>query len=551
MSVVHDVRGRSRRGARSIRRMLYGGLGLSPTVTAHWTVQRLRQAKAPTLVENSSFTWAVAEEDRTTLVWIHNYWSDGYGIDRPEIVSTLLDSSGTSLKDWRVVLEPDSTHVVDVREICRELGLGLPFEGELLMRVAHEKLFAGRPLQAFAEYVRDDGEATGVHGQYGLMRTPAAQVVGTMRVEARADMRTAVIVTNPYLGPGGPHPLRARLTVLSADGRQQSAGVPSVPSMGTRRVYLDEAFPNLEAFLEGEPGHFLLKLPCPSSRIANFIEYADGSRVANHGTIDRTFDQGAGAPAGWTASVPVASTFVRCDEHRDTVLSFSNNWGPIAADYSVTSTFYSLAGVSLATYTRTVPHLGFHHVSARELLSRAGISGPTVAHAEITIKPESEVSESPAQFDVLLGYYKADQLVAEVQVGAEFINGDIPPGVRLPDVRRTRVFGRVAVGDGRRTRVFLAHPSGCQGPYDKVAQPLFTLIDMAGTSRSTWQAPEMPPHSALLVDIDEIFPDARQLLGPTNSGTVRVRDTEARLFGYYTTETDGATTFPICHLIGG
>jgi len=478
-------------------------------------------------------------------------WSEAYGIERPTINASLRNAAGTSLKDWAIVLEPDSTHVVDIRAVCGELGVALPFEGQLLLRIAGEKLWAGRPLQVFAEYLRDDGEATGVHGRYGLMKIPAAQVVGNMRVEALADRRTAVIVTNPYDGPGGPQPLRAELTILSADSRRRSLRLPSVPPMGTSRVYLDEAFPNLQSFLGGRPGHFFLKLPCPSSRIANFIEYDNGLRVANHGTIDRTFDQGTGMPADWTRSRPVASTLVICDDNRDTVLSFSNNWGPITSDYGVTTTVYSLAGKLIATDTQIVGHLRFSHLSVRDLLAASGVTGRTVAHAEVMIRPTGAVVERPAQFDVLLGQYRGGRLVAEVQVGAEFINGEVPPGVALPDIRRPRTFGRVRVGDGLHSRVFIGHPSGSRVLYENIASPVLTLVDMTSTRKATWQGPDLPPHAALLVDIEEAFPEARELLGPSGSGTVRIRDTNARLFGYYMTETDGAATFPLCHLIGG
>jgi hypothetical protein len=533
--------------------MVDGGRGLSPATTLTWGYRRFiaRNGAQPAAAQNSSFTWAAADDQRTTLAWLHNYWSDAYQIDRPVIDVQLLASSGAVLKDWSVTMEPDSTLVFDVRHICREAAVPLPFEGELLLRTSHPKLFAGRPLQVFAEYVNDDGEASGVHGQYGLMTIPAAQVVGNMRAEAGHGSRTAVLVTNAYAGPGGPRAMRPKLIMLDAEGRKRTKHLEPVPPFGTTRVYLDSAFPQLEGFLGGRPGHFHIKLPCPSSRVATFIDYADGRRVVNHGTIDRIFDQGSGMPAAWTRSLPIASSLVVCGEDRDTVLSFSNNWGPLASDYEVTVRVSGEDGRELARRAVVVRRLAFEHMSLGDALRAGGVAPELGRHAEVTIRPLSDIPEWPALFDILVGQYRGERLVAEVQVGAEFINGEIPPGVRQPDIRRTRTFGRVKVGGGVRTRIHIGHPVSATGDYAAEARPTLTLIDMSGTRRVARETAAIPPHGGIVIDVQDFFPEAGEILGGTGAGTLRVRDTSARLYGYYLAETHGRQTFPLCHLIGG
>ena len=543
-----ELRRRARRGSRGIRRVVDGARGLGPSVTLAWAARRATTRHSPRH-ENTSFTWVIADHGTTTIAWLHNYWSDAYGIDRPELSAELFDRSGASVACWSVGLEPDETISIDIRERCRAHGVRLPFEGQLLLRLIDDKLMGGRPVQVFAEYERDDGESTGVHGQYGEMGVPAAQVVSAMRVEAGRGHRTAVIVTNPYNGPGGPTSMRAELTVLSADGRHRRARLPAVAPRATHRVYVDEVFPDLAGFLGREPGHIRLKLPCPSSRVSTLVEYDDGRCIANHGTVDRVFDQGAGRPVGSAEPGPVASAFVICDDRRETELTLPNVWGPVAGEYEAQIDVFASDGRHLVTQTVPVPRDGLAQVRMKPVLRRAGVPLPTVAHAQVSVRPAGQVDEWPATFDVLVGLLKGDELVGEVQVGSDFYNSPVPAGVRWPDIRRTRVFGRVRVDGGHRTYVFLSHPVAGQD-HGAPACPRLTLVSSDGTRKLTHQV-ELPVHGCLLAEVTDLFPEAPQFLGATGSGTLRVRDTDARLYGFYFVESDHARTVPVCHLIGG
>jgi hypothetical protein len=545
---VVALRRRGRRGSRSIRRVVDGARGLGPSVTLAWAARRATGKLRPSH-ENSSFTWVIADHRTTTIAWLHNYWSDAYGIDRPQLSAELFDQSGASLACWTVDLEPDETIRIDIRERCRTHAVQLPFEGQLLLRLVDDKLMAGRPVQVFAEYERDDGESTGVHGQYGEMEMPAAQVVSTMRVEGQRGNRTAVIVMNPYNGPGGLTPMRAELSVLSADGRHQRARLPALAPRATRRVYVDEVFPDLARFLGDAPGHLRLKLPCPSSRVSTLVEYDDGRCIANHGTVDRVFDQGAGRPAESVEAGPVASAFVICDDRWETELTFPNVWGPVAGAYEAQIDVFASDGAHLVAHTVRVPRDGLVQVAMTPVLRDAGVPLPVVAHAQVSVRPATAVDEWPATFDMLVGLLRDNELVGEVQVGSDFYNGPVPAGVRWPDIRRTRVFGRVRIDRGRRTRVFLSHPVAGTD-HGAPARPQLTLVSSDGTRKLTHEV-ELPAHGCLLAEVTDLFPEAPEFLGGSGSGTLRVRDTGARLYGFYYVESDRARTVPVCHLIGG
>ena len=534
-----------RRVARSARRIVHGGRGLGFGTTARWGIHQLAH-RDPELV-NTSLTWVHADAANTTVVWINNYWSDAYDIASPHLAAELIDVDGVTVGAFSIDLAPDETRAVDVRAELAGLGVGLPFQGQLLLRLEHERVVPNRPVQVFAEYRRDDGECSGVHGQYGLLSTPAAQVVSAMRVESNADTRTAFVVTNAYDGPGTPHPMHAELTVHAEDGRTWHAPIARVPTRGTVVAYADELIPGLSTMLAGRPAHARILLACPSSRIATFIESGTDRRViVNHGTVDRAFDQEPGIPAAWTESWPVASAFVTIDGDRDTVISLPNVWGPRADDYIAGVNVYRPDGTIVASHDVPVDRDCFREISMQSLL---GTDQGSVFHAEVCVRSHNDHAERPHTFDMLVGVRIRGELRAEAQVGAEFYNAPVPPGVRWMDIRRTRIFGRVDQTVGHRTSIFLAHPVG-QSDVGSTTSPLLTLISADGTRRAETTVP-LAPHGCVQFAVDELFADADDVLGPDGFGQLRVRDTGARLYGYSWVDHPTAATFPLDHLIGG
>jgi hypothetical protein len=248
---------------------------------------------------------------------------------------------------------------------------------------------------------------------------------------------------------------------------------------------------------------------------------------------------------------PVASAFVICDDQWETALTFPNVWGPVAGAYEALIDVFASDGGHLATHTVHVPRDGLVQVGMTTVLREGGVPLPVVAHAQVSVRPATAVDEWPATFDILVGLLRRDELVGEVQVGSDFYNAPVPAGLRWPDIRRTRVFGRVRIDGGRRTRLFLCHPvAGTDHAPAAPALPQLTLVSSDGTRKLTHQV-ELPARGCLLADVTDVFPEAPQFLGESGSGTLRVRDTGARLYGFYYVESDRARTVPVCHLIGG
>jgi len=549
--IAKTIRSRGRQSLRAARRVTGGARSFGPRTTAEWAwSRRPGDHGSGATAENTSFTWVQASERSTTHVVVHNYWSDAYGIERPELQASLITTDGTVLDQWTFTLPPDGTEVIDVRTRCAAAAIALPFEGQLLLRLAHDDVVAGRPVQHYADYLRDDGESSGVHGQYGFIQLPLAQGVGTMRVESGSGRRTAVVLHNAYAGPGSPTSMEVPVDVFAHDGRRRSVRLDPLAAGASRLVWLDECFDGLDAFLDDRPGHVRVELGCPSSRVFTYVALPpDGRPVVNHGTVDRLLQQDPGVPVSWTESWPVLSMLVWCDGDRDTVVALPNLWGPARADYPVRIDVFDEAGQRVATERLTVPAGGLTERSMAELLRDAGVGLPFTGNAEVRLRAPAGVEELPAVFDGLVAIRAAGTLVGEVQVGSEFYNAAMPPECRQPDIRRTRIFGRVVVGADRRTWIHLAHPVADDGEHAASAT-LLTLLDGSGEHRSTREV-ALPPHGSLLSTVEDLFPEAAELLGPSGTGVLRVRDTTARLYGFAALEVDGARTIAIDHLTGG
>ncbi len=547
MSIVS----RCRSALRQARRVTRGARGLGPSVTASWAwSQRPGQSADEGPIENSSFTWVMAADDLTTSVLVHNYWSDAYGIDNPSFSASLLDLAGTVIASWTFDLEADATVTIDVRSVCADNGVALPFEGQLLLRHHHDKLAPSRPIQHYADYVHDDGESSGVHGQYGFQDRPLAQGVGSMRVESGDGRRTAIVVHNAYVGPGSPSRMRAEVEVFAHDGRHRRVAIDALDAGASCTVWLDEVFAGLEEFLGGRPGHVLVDLPCPSSRIFTYITFPPDDRlVVNHGTVDRRVQQDSGIPARWSPSRPVLSLFARCDEHHDTVIGLPNLWGPTRSAYDAQLDVYQSDGALVTTERHRVPVGGFFERRLSEVLEHAGVAGEFLGSVEVRLLAPSGVDEMPLVFDGLVALLRDGALSGEVQVGSDFYNAAVPETSRMPDIRRTRIFGRVATGSGRRTWIHLAYPVGQDAKLEPSAT-LLTLLDLDGRQVGTKEI-ALAPHGSVSASLDDLFPDAEAELAPSGVGVLRVRDTTARVFGFAAREVDGAQTVAIDHLTGG
>lgn len=549
-----ELRTAARVGARTARRAAVGAWSLGPVAFAQ-AVAATRRTTGD--VRNTGLTWVDAGA-RNTIVWIHEYWNDAYGIDPPIVNLTLLDAAGVPVAGWTAPLPRAGTHGVDVRAVCRAHDVPLPFTGQLLAEIRGDGLVAGRPLQVLAEYRDVDGSGTLVHGQYGVSPRPLAHEIGAMRVDPDAVMQQLSVVNG--LVSSRAVEIQPRLTLRNHAGVTRRARLPRVPAHGSILVDLHEIVPDLGPFLEGRPGQVSVRVPYPASRIASCATYADGRRIVNHGTIDRVFDQARGVPGHWTESWPVVSMPFHAPAPADptgatdaagqvdTVYTIPNRVGPVRGVQRVLFRVHTRDGDHVANATFAVASDATLEVRASAIAEHLGLELPFDGHVELASRLLDDDAEQPGILDVVVAFERDGVRIGEALAGGAFFNAPVPPRLAMPDVRRTRTFGLVRAGGGSRTHLFLANPAGRHG-YDVTAEPTLRLFDTQGTPVAETSL-RLAPHAGRWFDVDDLFPGAAELLGSEGTGTVRVRDTEARVYGWFVVGDRGRTVM-FDHLVGG
>jgi hypothetical protein len=538
---VRAVARRSLTVQRSGMRLARGAAGVGVAASSRWLVSRF-WPRSPETNENTSVTYVEASDDRTTLVWIHDYWTEAYGTGSVNLTVELVDVEGAVVATDVLSLRGRATEVVDVRELCRRHGVALPHHGQLVVRMHADALVAGRPVQVVADYVDDHGNASGVHGQYGFCERPLAQAVGSMRVDARPGHHTLVMVPNTFAGG---HTVRPSLSVFNARGESQAASLDPLAPLATAMVRLDEVVDGLDGFLGGEDGHVSVRLPYPAARLLCRTESPDGTRVVNHGTIDRTSDQLPGCPAEWTASHAVATLPVAL-AGCDVALVVPNRLGRHAGPHRLHLRFRGADGAVLAAHQVTVVRNGSVRVPVSDLARR---TAPGAAHVLVHATPIDPDEDAPSLLELVVLLERDGRPVAEALAGGGFFNDPVPPGLPWPDLRRTRIFSRAVLGHGHRTEIVLANPSS-RPDFDVTATPLVRVLDLAGEEVGSFTL-TIPPNGAVTFDPAEMIGAAVERLGPTGAAVITLRDTTARLYGYCAIDRPGAAAIRFDHLIGG
>ncbi len=261
------------------------------------------------------------------------------------------------------------------------------------------------------------------------------------------DRRTGIVVTNPYDGPGSPALLTAALTVFNADGESRSGGTVSVEPNGMRQRLprRDGPGPRRVPRRSQRPRPAPGAVPGVARRELRGVRRRRAShREPRHHRPD--LPAGRGCRASWLESAPVASVLVLGSD-RETVLTLPNVWGPVAGDCDVEVRVFAPNGDAACSRTRSwCAATGWSRSGSRSSSPVHGVAATCRSRTPRFGCRREGGGEGPATFDVLVGFFVHGELAGEVQVGAEYFNAAVPPGVRFPDVRRTRVFAADEVG---------------------------------------------------------------------------------------------------------
>jgi hypothetical protein len=177
-------------------------------------------------------------------------------------------------------------------------------------------------------------------------------------------------------------------------------------------------------------------------------------------------------------------------------------------------------------------------IELESLLEKAGLRSGFRGSAQIALSLTADAAVLPSVF----------QLVTEISSGGRLAACDV--GSDIFDGGRTRVFSRILVSDDYETTLVVVYPRSATGDAP-VSQTTVSLISADGSERLKTVV-AIRPQGALFASIEELFPHARAFLERSSGvGTVRVRDTTARLFGFHIVRQRRTNSIALDHLIGG
>jgi hypothetical protein len=507
--------------------------------------RRLRDAVVKVFPRtNSAFCWVKAGEGVATRIYLYNYWAENYGIPRPRTHWTIHRADGRRVSGGTLVLEPHALRVVDVNAVLAEAGVATPFEGNFVIHLSDRRLRRGVPLQMWGEY-RSAGDAIScVHGQWGFyepwrQRGPTG---GHIRVVADARYETFIVPQNCAKSGAGSAP---EFMFYRADGAGRRAVGEPIPPRGFARYSVRDLVADGAVFLGDAGGNATVRMTTPSIRTFHFHRHRDGSISVNHGAGDYASALTPVPPlpraqveAFGRGPLAVAIAWEGAGVHTRYVLH--NNLWPVAP-HAFEVRINALGGrrVWVTAEPVVVGPRETRVLPLADFLSAAGVGPEFRGVAEVALAVPAR--ECASGFQLVTELWAGDRMAAS-DVGSDLFNA--------PKPGRTRIFARVLEDANFETFVFLAYPAHDPDVENEVTVDL-TLV--AGNGRARLEtSTRIPVHGASFESIGVLFPDAREFLASSGgAGTVKVRCTTARLFGYHVVRQKRSGTLACDHLIGG
>jgi hypothetical protein len=210
-------------------------------------------------------TFGVAGGDYATTVNVSNYYGaplfPGYASDAIVEIQAYDAVGGLAGYDVISVVEAGSVHV-DVAKLTSSGG-DQPAWFSLYVRLVplHRPGALDDARWISTEYTTEistpSGSRTFFHNTLGPARWPFVGRMESAQLLSGYDTRTAsLVMPNIYFGRRWPYVSkgRARIEIANAESRHRTALTAVVPARGLMIVSLDEAFPDLGAFLDGGTG---------------------------------------------------------------------------------------------------------------------------------------------------------------------------------------------------------------------------------------------------------------------------------------------------------
>lgn len=510
----------------------------------------------PKTIQNSSFCWISEGAEFSTTLYLYNYWSENYKIERPTVVFAVYDVHGKLKGEYPATLEPNGTTSFPVATILEKIGVSLPFEGSILGKITSEKLADKRPFQMNVDYFYDNGKKiTSVHSQGGLASYPDTEIQTSFHVSSEPHQETYFIVRNCLDGSMlNGKAFAPTIALLNHKGQRLTAKGPKIPPRGLARIRTRELFPQLDSFLEGKPGNAEIEVGAEVLRSLFYIyDTKTHTYTFNHGTEHKTvysehfftLEQMNQMGIG-----PVGVGWIIEDNQQHTRLIPCVNICEGEDEYGLNLTLFDTSGKVLVhkegfTIVRRgeTPSIEMH-----DWIKKAGIASPFTGTFRLSMQAREQNKKYPKLFSFITEFYDKHDLA-----GVQFDSGlhNMPTHNLSNEFQTTKVFSRIHESGTFHTRIGLINSSGEKG----CTRESNTLIQLLGGNGAILGEKTIiiPPNGSRWINLEECFPTIHQDLKPWGGiGTIKVRDRTCRVVGFHFVGRKKESTFlAVDHLFGG
>lgn len=512
-----------------------------------------KKLKQPRVPENSSYCYFVENEELSTVIYLYNYWSENYKIERPEIKFHLLDMEGNEKGTHVVFLSPNGCAAVKGNDLLSAAGIQ-SFEGSVLTTITHPLLVQGRPLQMNVDYFFANGKkVTGVHSQWGINAEPKDEVLASFHVQVHSDRDTFVVFRNTLHTKHAPRAEPVTIELLNHKGEKKETTLSTIPPMGMRKVSVRELFPESDSFLDGKPGNLNVTSHTEMGRClfyhhdANENEYTFNHATQNlllNGNGFYTLDEMKRMGIG-----PVGAGPVRVEGKWDTYLLPFVDFFEDVDHYFLDLCVFDHAGKKilerpqhLKMTPRTVTRIDFN-----EVLSKGNVPQPFSGSFRLSFHIEERTPKYPKGLHYIAGFSHGNHHT-EFQFDSGLFN--MPTHNLSNEYQTSKIFSRALSTNEFQTSIFLINSSGETG-YAKESKTQLYVFDAEGKTIGE-KTIKLPANGSQFISLEEEFPNMKNDLSSCHgNGVIKVRDRTTRISGFHFIQDRKGNFQCSDHLVGG
>ncbi len=512
-----------------------------------------KKLKQPRVPENSSYCYFVENGDVNTTIYLYNYWSENYKIERPEIKFHLLDMDGNEKGTHTVTLPPNGCAAVKGKDLLAAAGMD-SLEGSVLTTITNPLLVQGRPLQMNVDYFFANGKkVTGVHSQWGINPDPKDEQLASFHIQVHTTQDTFVVFRNTLHKKHAPRAEPVSMELINHKGEKRETTLSTIPPMGMRKVSVKELFPGSEAFLDGKPGNLKVSSHTEMGRCLFYHHDAEENEYTfNHATQNLLFNGNGSYTLEEMKRMgigPVGAGPVRVEGKWDTYLLPFVDFFEDVDHYFLDLCLFDGSGkkiLELPQHVKMTPRT-VTRIDFADVLAKGGISTPFEGSFRISFHIEERITKYPKGLHYIAGFSHGKHHT-EFQFDSGLFN--MPTHNLSNEYQTSKIFSRALSTNDFQTSIFLINSSGETG-YAKESTTQLYVFDAEGKTIGE-KTIKLPANGSRFITLEEEFPTMKEALASSQgNGVVKVRDRTARISGFHFIQDRKGNFQCSDHLVGG